>query len=91
MEQGSDHRPVIIRAVVLPGEARIVLDGVCQIPHAPSRPADKLLHDAVFEECGFEGPLLFHTAEIVPLAGGTGPDLGDVSVDRRQIDQRALR
>ena len=90
MEEGGCYRLIVIPAVIRPGIAGIVLNGVLQEPHLSARPSDKLLHDAVFEKRGFKGALLRHAAIGVLLARGSRPDLRDIAVHRRKIDQRGF-
>ena len=91
MEQGSDDGPEIIVPEGSPGIGRVVLHGIMEKPHAAACGADQLLHDAVFQEGGFEGTLGIDPAVYIAAAGGAGPDLGDAAVHIRDIQQGAFR
>ena len=87
MEQGSGNSAVVVFTVVYPCVARVVLDRVGEIPHSSARSANKLLHYAVFKESRLECTLFAKSAVHVLTAGSTRPDLRDITVDCRQVDE----
>src|SRR4051794_26584942 len=70
--------------VIFPIMARVILDGIVQVPNGAAGGANQILHGAIFQKGGLKSALAKFAAVHIGRPRSAGPDLRDIAVTSAQ-------